>query len=126
MITQFSGRICQLNPGAKLWTLDWIAEVMLQDLLSENAGWQVQTPVKVLPFDHPAYGFRADNKLVKLFGQADEEGMREFQGQPSYNVIVQAKFVYESGMSNTLIPGALEAMQATVAAASKNQFWIPF
>lgn len=127
VVRQFSARLCQLNPGANLWTLDWIAKVMLQDLLAEHTGWQVHTPVKDLRFDHPAYGFRADNNLVKLFVQADEEGMRVFQGQPSYNVILQAKFVFDTGMPNALISGALAAMQCTVAMdAPKNQFWVPF
>lgn len=100
---------------------------MLNDLLGENLGWQVHTPVKVLPFDHLAYGFRADNTFVKLYGQADEEGMRKFQGQPSYNVIVQVKFICEPQMPGALISRALGAMQTTVGVtATQNQFWIPF
>jgi hypothetical protein len=125
-----------LNPGASLWSLEWIAGVMLQDVISNGAGWRVHTPVKALPFEHLSYGFRADNHScgnpVLLFAQADEEGFGEFQGQTSYNVIAQVNFqtagAWPPSVQTTLIPKALASMQTTFAAASsapQSAFWQP-
>jgi len=134
MYIRFTGRINQLMPAVNLWSVDWIAGMMLQDLLAECPGWQVETPLQALPLGYLSYGFRANNNAhgqpVKLVAQADEEGMRTIGGQQSYIVVVQARFetpvAWGPGAQNTLIPQALNAMQATFAAAAPEmQFWFP-
>jgi hypothetical protein len=136
MNTRFCARILQPGAETNLWTLEWIAGVMQQDLLNTEQGWQVHTPVQALPFDHQSFGFRADNhtfpRPLRLFAQADDEGTQELEGRLCTSVMLQANFDtpggWQPGMQESLIPKALDAMQSLFVAAagvSGADFWIP-